>query len=175
MIDRQLIRLVDSAPFTRLIDYAVYTAARLQFALDYNSLTIAERTAYTNNIFETCKKSTIKDGNPTTIANLKKAFKTRHRKDVTSRNHLLKLYKMFGVSVFLDPSLEIRTKSGAPAFSETYVTTIDLLEQGLRPFSEYLDKVDQQNRVFLFNFLRAAGTLAVYNFIKNFVETFDRN
>ncbi|KAK0484276.1 hypothetical protein EDD18DRAFT_1111674 [Armillaria luteobubalina] len=165
-IDRQLINLDQGAPFTRLIDYVLYTAARLQFAIEYNSLRAQDRKGYSDNIFNLCKRRDIDRlrGHPAGITSLKQTFKTRHRKDVTSRNHLLNLYRLFGVSVLLDPSLEMRTKTGAPTCSNTYVATIDLLQQRLVPFTPALDALDDQNR-----------TPSVYNFVKNFVETFDQN
>ncbi|PBK68046.1 hypothetical protein ARMSODRAFT_1020073 [Armillaria solidipes] len=176
-IDCQLINLDQGAPLTCLIDYALYTAARLQFAIEYNSLHAQDRNGYSDKVFNLCKRRDIDrlHGHPAGIATLKQTFKTRHRKDVTSQNHLLNLYRLFGVSILLDPSLEMCTKTGAPTCSNTYVVTIDLLQQRLVPFTPALDALDDQNRVFLFNFLHAMGTPSVYNFIKNFVKTFDQN
>ncbi|SJL16536.1 uncharacterized protein ARMOST_20062 [Armillaria ostoyae] len=128
-------------------------------------------------VFNLCKRCDIDQlrGHPAGIATLKQTFKTCHHKDVTSQNHLLNLYRLFGVSILLDPSLEMHTKTGAPTCSNTYMATIDLLQQHLVPFTPALDALDDQNCVFLFNFLCAMGMLSVYNFIKNFVETFDQN
>ncbi len=81
----------------------------------------------------------------------------------------------FGLLIFLNPSLEAQTRGGAPAVSDSCAVTIQILEQRLVPFSGLFDKLDDQNRIFLFKFLRAAGTPSVYNFVKRFVESFDRN
>ena len=79
------------------------------------------------------------------------------------------------MSVFLDPSVEARTRGGAPALSDSYAATIQILQERLLPFSGVLDQLDDHNRIFLFSFLRAAGTPSVYNFVKRFVEFFDGN
>ncbi len=81
----------------------------------------------------------------------------------------------FGVLIFLDLSLEAWTRGGAPAVSNSYAAMIQILEQCLVPFSGVLDKLDDQNRIFLFSFLHAAGTPSMYNFVKRFVELFDGN
>ncbi|KAK0197082.1 hypothetical protein F5146DRAFT_994860 [Armillaria mellea] len=117
---------------------------------------------------EICKKHNIKDlGNDhAAITTLKLKLKTSHCKAVTNHGHLLKLYKLFGVSVFLDPSVEAWTRGSAPSLSNSYMVIIQILLECLLPFSGVLDQLDDHNHIFLFSFLHAAGTPSVYNFVK---------
>lgn len=48
LVDCQLLNLVKSATFTWLIDYALYTAANLQCAINYNVLSLKKRKEYTD-------------------------------------------------------------------------------------------------------------------------------
>ncbi|PBK99965.1 hypothetical protein ARMGADRAFT_1026062 [Armillaria gallica] len=145
LINCQLLNLAKSAVFTQLIDYALYTAANLQCAINYNVLSLKKRKEYTDALFEM----------------------------VTGHNHLLTLYKILGVTILLDPSVEMHTKTGTPTFSKMFPGTLEILETGLQPFSGKLSRLDDKNCVFLVNFLCTVGTKPVYTFIKKFVESLD--
>ncbi|KAK0478701.1 hypothetical protein IW261DRAFT_1420075 [Armillaria novae-zelandiae] len=107
------------------------------------------------------------------IKTLRQSFTDTHCKTVTGHNHLLTLYRIFGVSILLDPSVEMHTKTGTPTFSSSFADTLDILHASLEPFTGVLSKCDNKNWIFLVNFLCAVGTKSVYAFIKEFIESLD--
>ncbi|KAK0214566.1 hypothetical protein IW262DRAFT_1300645 [Armillaria fumosa] len=145
LLDLQLLNLAKSATFTHLIDYALYTAANLQYAL-----------------FDVYQQTQIEElgDDEAAIKTLQKSFTDTHR-------------KTFGISILLDPSVKMHTKTGTLTFSNTFAGTLDILGASLQPFAGILSKHDNNNRIFLVNFLHAVGTKSVYVFIKLFIESLD--
>ncbi|PBK70064.1 hypothetical protein ARMSODRAFT_1084178 [Armillaria solidipes] len=145
--------------------------ASLQWALDYSSQSAEDKTAYVEDLCAVMRKSDLdKAGNTDARGAIFSAFKAQHRKHVTFRNSLIKLYQLFGISIFLDPSLYASKLSGLPAHSATFGSTVSALAADPRIKRLANDPVRRQdNRTLFFRVMTLFGTNAVGAYIHDFL------
>ncbi|KAK0441305.1 hypothetical protein EV421DRAFT_2036343 [Armillaria borealis] len=102
--DQHLLSFSDSQPLSGLIYYVLHTMASLQWALDYSSQSAEDKTAYVEDLCAVMRKSDLdKAGNADARGAIFSAFKAQHRKHVTFRNSLIKLYQLVWHLYFLGP------------------------------------------------------------------------
>ncbi|PBK79007.1 hypothetical protein ARMGADRAFT_1069583, partial [Armillaria gallica] len=110
-LDKLLFKLHDLEASRPFVNFAIRTIIAIRFAQDYRSWPLSEKKKYHRDLFNSHYKMQIDQiGNQYAgkerdkrIDKLFKTFKGQHEKVVAARNHLNRLYRIFGVTLLLDP------------------------------------------------------------------------
>ncbi len=75
-------------------------------------------------------------------------------------------------SVLLEPSIDMRTRTGIPTFSAKFASVLHLLREELKPDDRRLTRLHMQNCGLVLNLVQVLATRDVFNFVKNYIDDF---
>ncbi|KAK0474710.1 hypothetical protein EDD18DRAFT_1116385 [Armillaria luteobubalina] len=165
-----LFKLHDLEASRSFVNFVIRTIIAIRFAQDYKSWPLSEKKNYHKDLFNSYYKSQITQignqhaGNDRDkrLERLFKTFKGQHEKVVAARNHLDRLYRIFGVTLFLDPFWQLASGLDAPKHSRPFGKIIALLEQDLEPVNIKVRLVSEFERE-VSDGLRDADDVPRYN------------
>lgn len=157
------------------------TIVAISFAIDYDNLTSQEKNNFVIDACKDLEKNKLKKASKVKQQEIHHNFRTRHRKEVTFRNNIYKLYQtvslesssfdiaycfQFGVAVLLDPTLDSRAKTtGSPSHSASFPATLTLLLDA----DVNLVEVHKDNYTFFVNLVRVLADDVVVKFVDHFL------
>ncbi|KAK0232153.1 hypothetical protein EDD85DRAFT_793035 [Armillaria nabsnona] len=149
--ERHLNDSLDGDILTRLVYHILQTIVAICFAIDYDNLTSQEKNNFVIDACKDLEKNKLRKATKVKQQEIHHNFRTRHRKEVTFRNNIYKLYQTFGVAVLLDPTLDSRAKTtGSPSHSASFPATLTLLLDA----DVNLVEVHKDNYTFFVNLVR---------------------
>ncbi|KAF8065968.1 hypothetical protein FPV67DRAFT_1450189 [Lyophyllum atratum] len=174
--------------------HLVRTVHTLKWAIEWKSMTKNAKMAYTDAAFQRLRASQIKRINiqfagaqrNKKMKSLRQAFRKWHQKVVTSRNHLRKMYNVFGVGVLLDPTWATTPEKADTKRSPTFGSTLNLLLHDLShafdtppaldaegfDFHEYRDHIQAMHLDILSQILNVFDLPHILTWVQEFVEEF---
>ncbi|KAK0441056.1 hypothetical protein EV421DRAFT_1904978 [Armillaria borealis] len=163
--ERHLNDSLDGDILTRLVYYILQTIVAICFTIDYDNLTSQEKNNFVIDACKDLEKHKLKKASKAKQQEIHNNFRVRHRKEVTFRNNIHKLYQTFGVAVLLDPTLDSRAKkTGSPSHSASFPTTLTLLLDA----DVNLVEVHKDNYTFFINLVRVLADDVVINRLARF-------
>ncbi|KAK0197708.1 hypothetical protein F5146DRAFT_995340 [Armillaria mellea] len=153
-LDKLLFKLHDLEASRSFVNFAIRTIIAIRFAQDYRSWPLSEKKKYHRDLFNSHYKMQVDMiGNQYAgkerdkrLDKLFKTFKGQHEKVVAARNHLNRLYRIFGVTLLLDPFWQLASGLDAPKHSRPFGKIITLLEEDLEPVNDKIRLVRQFER-----------------------------
>ncbi|KAK0475976.1 hypothetical protein EDD18DRAFT_1470076 [Armillaria luteobubalina] len=157
-----LLKLHDFEASRSFVNFVIRTIIAIRFAQDYRSWPLSEKKKYHRSLFEKHYKTQIEQiGNQYVgrdrdqrLEKLFKEFKGQHEKVVTARNHLDRLYRIFGVTLLLDPFWQLAAGLEAPKHSRPFGKIVALLEQDMNTVIEKMKQVFRFQREMKDRFMR---------------------
>ncbi|KAK0439085.1 uncharacterized protein EV420DRAFT_1769568 [Desarmillaria tabescens] len=154
MRDMLLFSLHDNDATRSYINFVLRSIIAIRFAQDYSSWSMGDKKTYVKGLFSKYYELQIGEishqyaGNERKrrLAKLFKTFKGQHEKVVTARNHLDRLYRIFGTALFLDPFWQLSTGLEAPKHSKAFGKMIALLEEDMDPVIQKIAEVKRFER-----------------------------
>ncbi|KAF5379829.1 hypothetical protein D9615_005844 [Tricholomella constricta] len=171
---------------TRLSTHAmtvIQIINNLKFALDWRQVSAHWKTTFVTQIFEVLKANEITDITRKwggTMRNkemkkLRRTFGKWHQKIVTDRNHVLKIYHMFGAGVLLDTTWapNPRSRYFGATLNRVFITLQSKIAEdgsGYDSIQQYKRRMKRSSRSILKTLLEAADWNNVWEFVENFLN-----
>ncbi|KAK0448144.1 hypothetical protein EV421DRAFT_1900793 [Armillaria borealis] len=172
--DRHLLNQPEAEGLADWIRYVVYMTTSILFAHDYALLNDDDKDAYVLDLCGTIRESALVGDEESRTA-VRNQFYNEHRRTVTARNHYLSLFHLFGASVLLDPTIDIRTRTGIPTLSATFPKTFGRLRKEFKSDDIRLTRLHNDNSALLLNMLQVLGSEDVVKLVRDFLATFDKD
>ncbi|KAF8059092.1 hypothetical protein FPV67DRAFT_1718867 [Lyophyllum atratum] len=173
--------------------FLIRTVHTLKYQFRWNAMGRDEITEYLDAAFGTLEAEAIRGIRSLPDAKrearrktMRKAFGKRHQRLTTSRNHLLRMYKVFGAGVMLDTTWSVATELSGGGRSGTFGATLDAVlrelplkfggddieEDDFETFEDYRADIQRRGRDTLRQLLEAMDLRVVWDWIAEFLETF---